>query len=67
MCDDYAFSTETPNQLAGLYGYYNTIAQAELAVTYPHQIQSFDAQELQQLAEDYLSPHNYAVTVLKAA
>ncbi len=65
LCNEYAFSTETPNQLTGLYGYYNTIAQAELSVTYPQQIQSFDAQELQQLAKDYLSPHNYAVTVLK--
>ncbi len=65
LCNEYAFSTETPNQLTGLYGYYNTIAQAELSVTYPQQIQSFDAQELQQLAKDYLSPHNYAVTVLR--
>ena len=65
LCNEYAFSTETPNQLTGLYGYYNTIAQAELSVTYPQQIQSFDAQELQQLAQDYLSPDNYAVTVLK--
>jgi zinc protease len=65
LCNDYAFSTETPNQLSGLYGYYNTIAQAELAVTYPQQIQSFDIQELQQLAQEYLSPQNYAVTILK--
>ena len=65
LCNEYAFSTETPNQLTELYGYYNTIAQAELAVTYPQQIQSFDAQELQQLAKKYLSPQSYAVTILK--
>ncbi|OUL21927.1 peptidase M16 [Nostoc sp. RF31YmG] len=65
LCNEYAFSTETPNQLTGLYGYYNTIAQAELAVTYPQQVLSFDAQELQQLAKQYLSPQNYAVTILK--
>ncbi|XZF66015.1 MAG: M16 family metallopeptidase [Gloeotrichia echinulata DVL01] len=65
LCNEYAFSTETPNQLTGLYGYYNTIAQAELAVTYPQQIKSFNAQELQKLAQQYLSPQNYAVTVLK--
>jgi predicted Zn-dependent peptidase len=65
LCNEYAFSTETPNQLTGLYGYYNTIAQAELAVTYPQQIKSFDAQELQKLAKQYLSPQNYAVTVLR--
>ena len=65
LCNDYAFSTETPNQLAGLYGYYNTIASAELSVTYPQQIQSFDVKELQKIASKYLSPENYAVTVIK--
>jgi predicted Zn-dependent peptidase len=65
LCNEYAFSTETPNQLTGLYGYYNTIAQAEVAVTYPQQIQSFTPQELQQLAKQYLSPQDYAVTILR--
>lgn len=65
MCNDYAFSTEAPSQLAGLYGYYNTIDRAELAVTYPEQIVSFRPSELQQLACQYLSPHRYAVTILK--
>lgn len=65
LCNDYAFSTETPNQLAGLYGYYNTIAQAELSVTYPWQIQSYSPKKLQELAQEYLSPNHYAVTVLK--
>ncbi|MGH7998249.1 MAG: M16 family metallopeptidase [Brasilonema sp.] len=65
LCNDFAFSTETPNQLAGLYGYYNTIAQAELAATYPWQIQSYNAKQLQKLAQEYLSPNHYAVTILK--
>nr|WP_238361123.1 pitrilysin family protein [Iningainema tapete] len=65
LSNDYAFSTETPNQIAGLYGYYNTIASAELAVNYPKQIQSFTTQELQELAQEYLSPERYAITVLK--
>lgn len=65
LCNDFAFSTETPNQLAGLYGYYNTITDVELAVTYPDQILSFDTQELQKLALLYLSPNQYAVTTLK--
>lgn len=65
LCNEYAFSTETPNQLAGLYGYYNIIAEAELAITYPDQIQSFQAEELQRLAQQYLSPQQYAITVLK--
>ncbi|MBW4635104.1 MAG: insulinase family protein [Iphinoe sp. HA4291-MV1] len=65
LCNDFAFSTETPNQLAGLYGYYNTIAQAELAVTYPCQIQLYNSKQLQKLAQEYISPNHYAVTVLK--
>lgn len=65
LCNDYAFSTETPSQLAGLYGYYNTLGSAPLAVSYPEQIESFDAEELQNLAQQYLSPYSYAVTVLK--
>ena len=65
LCNDYAFSTEAPSQLAGLYGYYNTIASAELAVTYPEQIQRLKPEDLQQLAQQYLSPHYYAVTVLQ--
>jgi zinc protease len=65
LCNDFAFSTETPNQLAGLYGYYSTIAQTEIAVTYPQQILSYNIQELQELAKMYLSPDRYVVTVMK--
>lgn len=65
LCNDYAFSTEAPSQLAGLYGYYSTIATPELSVTYPEQIQSFQLSDLQKLARQYLCPHNYAVTVLQ--
>ena len=65
LCNDYAFSTETPNQLASLYGYYGTIAEAELAIAYPEQIQSLQVEDIQRLAQQYLSPHQYAVTVLK--
>lgn len=65
LCNDYTFSTEAASQLAGLYGYYNTIATAEVAVSYPLQIQSFKPLDLMQLAQQYLSPHHYAVTVLK--
>jgi predicted Zn-dependent peptidase len=65
LCNDYAFSTETAGQLAGLYGYYSTIAQPELAVAYPQVIPSFEPAELQQLANQYLSPLRYAAVVLQ--
>jgi len=63
--NDYAFSTETTSQLAGLYGYYGTIAQPELSAIYPGVIESFAAEELQRLASQYLSPLRYAVTTLR--
>ena len=65
LCNDYIFSTETPGQLASLYGYYNTIATAEFSVTYPHQIQQLCSSDLQRIAKQYLSPDHYAVTVLR--
>jgi len=65
LCNDYTFSTEAASQIAGLYGYYNTITTADIAMTYPLQIQQFKASDLMHLAQQYLSPHHYAVTVLK--
>ena len=65
LANDYAFSTEAPSQLAGLYGYYNTIATIHKAVTYPEQIQALQAATLQYLARQYLLPDHYAVTILK--
>lgn len=65
LCNDFAFSIETPGQLAGLYGYYNTIAKAELAQSYPTKIQAFEPLDIQRLARQYLSPKHYAAVVLK--
>ena len=65
LCHDYIFSTETPGQLAGLYGYYHTLASAESALAYPQIIQDFTAAALQTLAQQYLSPHAYAITILR--
>ncbi|MFS8118040.1 MAG: M16 family metallopeptidase [Microcoleus sp.] len=65
LCNDFAFSIETPGQLAGLYGYYSTIATAELALSYPTRIQTFKPLDLQRLAQQYLSPRRYAAVVLK--
>jgi len=63
LCNDYAFSAKR-EPTAGLYGYYNTITEAQLAVIYPEQIQFFKP-KTSSLAQQYLSPHQYAVTVLK--
>jgi zinc protease len=65
LCNDYTFSTETPGQLAGLYGYYSTIAKAEISVTYPYQIKRLQPVDIQRLAKQYLCADNYCVTVLR--
>lgn len=63
LCNDYAFSTETPCQLAGLYGYYSILASPQIATTYPQRLQAIQAIDLQHLANRYLSPYHYAATV----
>ena len=65
LCNDYAFSTETPGQLAGLYGYYSTISQPEHCVTYPEQIQAYQGEELNQLASKYICPYDYVAVELQ--
>ncbi|ACK72002.1 peptidase M16 domain protein [Gloeothece citriformis PCC 7424] len=66
LCHDYIFSTETPGQLAGLYGYYQTIAdQAELSLFYPKIIQQLTPIDLQRLANQYLCPERYAITIMQ--
>lgn len=65
LINDFTFSTETPGQLAGLYGYYQTIATAQMSATYPVAIAQFQALELQQIANRYLSPDRYAITLMQ--
>lgn len=67
LCNDYIFSTETPAQLAGLYGYYQTLARADWAIAYPEIVRSYEPQDLQRLAQRYLCPEAYALVVLNAA
>ncbi|MEO0868361.1 MAG: pitrilysin family protein [Cyanobacteria bacterium J06642_11] len=64
LCNDYAFSMETPGQLAGLYGYYGTLATPQLSVAYPHYVQGYSPQTLQPLAQEYLSSHRSATLAL---
>lgn len=65
LCNDYAFSTETPGQLAGLYGYYSILAEPQIATTYPQRLQAIQASDLQRLASHYLSPYHYAATIVR--
>lgn len=67
LTNDYAFSTESPSQLAGIYGYYQLIADLDQAVTYPDCVNAFQPEMLQQVAQQYLDPDRYAVTTLQPA
>lgn len=67
LCNDYAFSTESPGQLAGLYGYYGTIAQPQLCTSYVPTVRAYGELKLRQLAEQYLNPMRYVSTVLRPA
>jgi predicted Zn-dependent peptidase len=67
LCNDHAFSTETPSQLAGLYGYYNTLATPEMATSYPQRIRSVQRDDLQHLANQFLSPYRYAAVLVRPA
>lgn len=64
LCNDYAFSTEAPGQIAGLYGYYGTIAHPDLCLTYVPIIQQYAEAKLRQVAQHYLTPLRYVSTIL---
>lgn len=64
LCNDFAFSTETPGQLAGLYGYYSVVSHPEASYTYPARIQAHTPASLTALAARCLTPDAYAVTRL---
>ncbi len=65
LLNDHAFSTETPGQIAGLYGYYATIAQPELAATYPAHLKATEPEQLQRIACQYLKAERYTAVVLQ--
>jgi zinc protease len=67
LCNDYAFSTEAPGQIAGLYGYYGTVAKPERCLSYVPTIQQYSEAKLRQLAEQYLTPLRYVSTILHPA
>ena len=65
LINDYIFSTETPSQLASVYGFYSIVATAAHSALYPQIINRLQPEELMAIAQKYLSPEHYAVTILK--
>lgn len=66
LCHDYIFSTETPEQLAGLYGYYQILKKADLALEYPNIVKQLSVENLRAYASQYLSSEYYAVCQIKS-
>ena len=67
LINDYIFSTETPSQLASVYGFYNIVATAAHSALYPQIVSQLQPEQLTEVVRRYLSPERYAVTVLKPA
>ena len=65
LINDYIFSTETPSQLASVYGFYNIIATAAHSALYPQIVSQLQPEQLMEVVRRYLSPERYAVTILK--
>jgi predicted Zn-dependent peptidase len=66
VANRYIFGNETPSDRASLYGYYQSIiGDLAPAFSYPSQIQSLSAQDLQTAVQQYLSPDAYRTVVLK--
>jgi predicted Zn-dependent peptidase len=60
VANRYVFGSESPSDLAGLYGYYQTLTgQLHHAVHYPHEIQRLTPQDIQTAAQTYLSTQAY--------
>ncbi|MBE9222383.1 insulinase family protein [Cyanobacterium stanieri LEGE 03274] len=61
LIHDYIFSTETPEQLAGIYGYYHVLKDAKLALQYPQILMNLSAEQIKCYVSQYLCPQYYAV------
>jgi predicted Zn-dependent peptidase len=68
VANRFIFGNERPSDRAGLYGYYQSLlGDLNPALNYPAIIQSLTAEDLQQAAQTYLSPHAYGVLAVKPA
>ncbi len=52
----YTFSMETPQQMARFYGYYHSLGWLETGLQYTERLTQFRPEDLQHLAQTYLSP-----------
>jgi zinc protease len=71
LCNGFAFSLESPNQLANFLGYHGLLGCQDLcanwANTYCDRIKRIQASDILNLAQKYLSPKHYVITSLVPA
>ncbi|MBD2092812.1 insulinase family protein [Microcoleus sp. FACHB-1515] len=66
VANRYVFSSETPSDRAGLYGYYQSVVgDLKPAIDYPARIQALSPDALQAAAQQYLSPDAYRLLIVK--
>lgn len=59
--NDFVFGTESPAQLAGLYGYFNTLSTLDAVLAYPELLRKVTASDIQRVARTYLDPDKAVV------
>ncbi len=72
LLNEFTFSTESPGQLASIFGYYDSVArwsgftgpQMDLASQYLETVQTMTSEQLQALAQQYLPIDQYVVVTL---
>jgi zinc protease len=67
LCNEAAYASELPEQLASLYGYYAMVGDLAAIADYPRQIAAITAAELQTIAQTYLRFEQCAVTIVHCA
>ncbi|MDB9313862.1 pitrilysin family protein [Spirulina sp. CS-785/01] len=66
VANRFTFGNERPSDRANLYGYYQSqLGDLQAALSYPLQIQSIHAEDIQSAAQRYLNPDAYGVVIMK--
>ena len=66
IANRFILGNETPSDRAGLYGYFNAmVGNLESALNYPSKIRALTVEELQQAAQQYLSPEAYGIVTIR--
>ncbi|CAN1211716.1 pitrilysin family protein [Tumidithrix helvetica PCC 7403] len=66
VANRFIFGNESPNQRAGIYGYYDRIVgHLDTALYYPDFINALTQADLQAAAREYLNPNAYGILIVK--